>query len=395
MLINENLFIEADYCQRSSVGNRTNGDVYLQKRFDNSIVSVLLSGASNTSIHSNITATVLSSMIITQFDKFGDIRKVAESAIGIISIGNGNKLSKPAFTIVRMGDDAKVEIICYGTPKPICLRGEHFIEISPTIVQKESAFGDDMTYNLYQFHAKGEDRVVIFNNLDIIDYEEVTKDDKTFWTDTTGIIRSIIEQDFEMSAAELSKKIILESYNYKAGYKINGDQSCGVIYFRKPRKILIVSGPPFDEAKDKYLADMVKDFKGSIVISGGTTAGIISRELEREITVKLGRDPSGLPNESSMDGVSMITEGVLTLERVKKILNKISDQTVKGRGIDIKLTKLILDHDVVEFIIGTRVNAMHQNPNIPMELELRKTILKNIFKLLKEKFFKEVKIKQI
>ena len=395
MLINENLFIEANSCQRSSVGGKINGDVYLQKRFKNSIVLVPFSGGDNTRIHSNISATVLSSMIIAQFDKFGDIRKVAESAIGLISIGEKNASFNPAFTIVRMGDDAKIDIICYGTPRPICLRGSSTIWIEPTVIEKKSSFDSDITYNLYQFHAQCEDRMVFFNNLHIAADEVIGVDSDDFWNDTADIIKSLVSQELDIPATQLGRKIILESYNYKAGYKVYGDQSCGVIYFRKPRKILLASGPPYDSEKDKYLADKIKNYSGDVVVSGGTTAGIVSRELNREITVKLGRDPSGLPNESMMDGISMITEGVLTLGRVRGLLDRLSEPIIKGRGIDIRLTRLILDHDVVEIVVGNRINERHHNPDIPMELEFRKTVLKDISEMLKVKFFKEVKIEQI
>ena len=131
------------------------------------------------------------------------------------------------------------------------------------------------------------------------------------------------------------------------------------------------------------------------MICGGTTASIVSKELGREVSVLLGRDPSGLPNASSMEGVTMITEGVLTLGRVKGILENIAEPTVKGRGIDINLTRQLLNHDLVEFIVGTRINSMHQDPNIPVELELRRNVVKDIGSMLKNKFFKEVWIEYI
>lgn len=395
MLINENLFIEVDSCQRIAHGNRLSGAVYLQKRVEDCIVSILVCAGNSTNINGNVSANIISSMAISHFEKYNDIIKVAEAVISIIGIDISNS-SLLSFTIVKIDNESNVSIVCYGMPKPICLRGDGGISLAPKKVDFTTSFGKTKAYDIYNFKAKTDDRIVFFNNL-IIEPQSGFQDVniRVFWENITTLIAGIVSEQEEISANELSRKIIIDSYSYKNGYKVVGDQCCGVICFRKPRKLLLCSGPAYDKNKDKFLADRIENYNGKIVICGGTTAGIVSRELNREIAVKLGRDPSGLPNESSMEGVEMVTEGVLTLGRVKMILESVSEPIVKGRGIDIKLTRLLFNHDVIEIVVGTRINAMHQDPNIPIELELRRNVLKDISKILKDKFFKEVKITYI
>lgn len=174
--------------------------------------------------------------------------------------------------------------------------------------------------------------------------------------------------------------------------KINSELIIGVINRRTPRRLLFCSGPPFNEKNDERLCEMVDQWRGTKLISGGTTAQIVSRGLGREISVELKRDVSGLPPVSSMDGVDLITEGVLTLSKLHALLERTSTLDLHGEGIDYRVARMLLSHDEIQFLVGTRINVVHQDPSLPMEIELRRNVIKNIAKLLENKFLKRVKI---
>jgi hypothetical protein len=46
-------------------------------------------------------------------------------------------------------------------------------------------------------------------------------------------------------------------------------------------------------------------------------------------------------------------------------------------------------------VVGTAINVAHQDPNLPVELEIRRTVIKKITKTLENKFLKEVSIRFI
>jgi hypothetical protein len=60
-----------------------------------------------------------------------------------------------------------------------------------------------------------------------------------------------------------------------------------------------------------------------------------------------------------------------------------------------KVVKLLLQHDSIDIIVGTRINWAHQDPEQPLELELRKFVVKRIVKMLTYKFFKKVTVEYI
>jgi len=50
---------------------------------------------------------------------------------------------------------------------------------------------------------------------------------------------------------------------------------------------------------------------------------------------------------------------------------------------------------MIYFIVGTRVNEAHQDPNLPVELDIRRNILKKIVTLLEERYLKETSLRFI
>jgi hypothetical protein len=143
---------------------------------------------------------------------------------------------------------------------------------------------------------------------------------------------------------------------------------------------------------DVVFANMVNDFNGKKVICGATTADIIARVLNREIEDSFNFDDPDLPPVSYMEGADLITEGILTLGKVTEILKQYNNTTRLSKGPADQIVKMLLESDEIHFLIGTRINIAHQDPNLPVELEIRRTVVKRIARLLEDKFLKEVSL---
>ena len=210
------------------------------------------------------------------------------------------------------------------------------------------------------------------------------------WDEGVGIyIAETLSQHPGISAKELARKIVLRAER-NDNYRLLDDTSCCVIYRRTPRNLLICTGPPYDEKKDRYLAEKVRDFKGKKVLCGGTTATIISRELQFPLQVSMDITDKELPPLSYMEGIDLITEGILTLSKVERLLTQGVPEKSQGPAND--LVNLIQNSDKITFIVGTRINVAHQDPNLPVELEIRRNVVKKIKYLLETKFLKDVEI---
>ena len=78
-----------------------------------------------------------------------------------------------------------------------------------------------------------------------------------------------------------------------------------------------------------------------------------------------------------MEGVDLITEGTMTLARVAEMLERGASEPWPDNPARDLMT-LMLQSDIVEFVVGTRINEAHQDPNVPVELDLRRNIIRRI-----------------
>lgn len=382
-------FIEVEYVSRLEHGSSVAGELCMSRRSQNRTILVVADGG-HTGVKANITASIISSMALNYTSANQPLIITAQAIIN--TFGGGFA----AFAIVNITIDGRVQIIEYQTPRFIFLRGDKATELSFRTLTFTSDSGIDHRASITEFKVQLEDRIILTTSgIPNSGIGTARLTDKGFRRE--GIItlaKQTIQENPTISAFQLATLITARA-EMNDLFMLKNDMSSAVIYFRQPRKMLLCSGPPFNEKNDKLLATKIDQWPGTKVISGGTTASILGRELGREITVNLRRDISGLPPTSTMDGVDLITEGVLTLARVKQILEEAQGSEIEGKGTDFNLARMLLAHDVIEFIVGTRVNSVHQDPNLPVELELRRNVIKEIARQLKTKFRKEVRIEYL
>ena len=103
-------------------------------------------------------------------------------------------------------------------------------------------------------------------------------------------------------------------------------------------------------------------------------------------------DPN-IPPPSRMEGIDLVTEGTLTLGEVARILESNLPISQFRRNAARTLVEMLLETDIVQFVVGTRVNEAHQDPNIPVELDLRRNIIRRIATQLDQKYLKETSVR--
>ncbi|MFA7567449.1 MAG: SpoIIE family protein phosphatase [Alkalispirochaeta sp.] len=194
-----------------------------------------------------------------------------------------------------------------------------------------------------------------------------------------------------ISAQALADMVISTARSFDAGSP-KDDISCVVIYRRQPRRLLVATGPPIDPARDADIARAVDRFPGKTVLAGGTTANLVARELGRRVRVDLhNRDPE-IPPVSHMDDVDLITEGTITVSRVVELLESGTRDPARINGATMLLDRLLAS-DEIHFIVGTKINEAHQNPSVPMELEIRRNLIKRLCTTLEERYLKHTTIR--
>ena len=101
-----------------------------------------------------------------------------------------------------------------------------------------------------------------------------------------------------------------------------------------------------------------------------------------------------LPQVSEIEGVDLVTEGILTLTKLEELLENDTCNHEGGNAAEI-LMENMLESDIIYFLVGTKLNQFHYGPDFPIEVEIRRTLIKGVKRILEEKFLKKVEIELI
>ncbi len=396
-----NIFIDVDYAQIYKHGQKIGGDVFLLSRNpdSNQIVSTLSDG-----LGSGVKANVLASLTAHMAHRLSfspiDLSHSAEIIMNTLPVCKERKISYSTFTIadIRYGEDMEniaVNLVEYDNPPSLRFSGAEPVTWtrSRTELQREGAFKKEVIAHS-MFHLEVGDRLIMFS--DGVTQSGLGSSMPLGWRQD-GVRKFVSEEitkDPDISSRELSRAIVQKAYSLD-GLSSKDDITCVVIYIRRPRRTLIVTGPPFTKEADEILGEKIKAFDGRKIVSGGTTAQIVSRLLGKKLTLDLSSWSKDVPPASKMEGIDLVTEGMLTLSRVTTILEKKLNPSDLPNDPAKKFVEMLLDSDQVHFIVGTKINEAHQDPNIPVEIGIRRTIIGRLTKALEEIYLKETSLEYL
>lgn len=388
--------IEIDIEQLNRYGQIVCGDVFHSRQIRAERRSILvLSDGIGHGVKANVLATLTASMALNYTSFHTKPEVAANIFMRALPKSVDGKESYATFTIIEIEDDGLVRIINYDNPRSILFRKGQLYnpkEIQVPIRGEENA---RKILRIREFMPSLEDRIIFMT-------DGVTQSGlgsakfPTGWglDDIVRFAENQIAREYEISAIKLARKILSQA-SMNDSFEIRDDASCGVIYFRQPREFMLITGPPFYKIKDSDFVRRIAEFPGKKIICGGTTAEIIAREMNIDVQIQHRYLEKTLPPAAKMEGFEIVTEGILTLGRVEEILETYNGDMRLGESPSKEVVKLLIQHDIIHFIVGTRINWAHQDPDQPVELEMRKFVVKRIAKILESRFFKKVILEMV
>ena len=387
-------FIDIDFCQQAKHGQVVAGDVFLSRKIkeEGRIITVLSDGLGS-GVKASVLANLTATMALRYTTAFVDVRQSAKTIMDTLPVCEKRKISYSTFTIVDLDTDGQTRVIEHGNPPLVLLRGQMPVPIERASLTLEA--WKDRVIHYSQFNTQLGDRIVYFS--DGVSQSGLGRAGLPFgWGPerVTDFLCRQIAGEGEISSRDLSRNLVAEAL-INDGRAAKDDITCGSIYYRRPRRLLVITGPPFSRERDGELAERVQSFDGRKAICGGTTAGIVSRLLSRPVTMDLATLDPEIPPAAAMAGVDLVTEGTVTLARVAEILERGNPGEPARKNPATSLVSLMLQNDIVEFMVGTRINEAHQDPNVPVELDLRRNIVRKIASLLEVRYLKEARVQFI
>jgi hypothetical protein len=392
------IFIEVDHYLARKSGQNADGDVFLsQKNQTSSRIVTVLSDGLGSGIKANVLATLTATMLSGFVLKDISLNYAAELIINSLPVCSRRGLSYATFTLVDAHRDMTVRFVEYDNPPFIIIRENNIVELKKNIIpikRENKKTGPEHEALLCSaYTARLGDRIVFFS-------DGVTQAGIGHDSGGWGIepVREYALKQIEnhplISARDLAKSIVHEAKRIDADIT-HDDISCGVVYFREPRDLLVITGPPFHIEDDPEIARVFAEFTGRKVILGGTTAKIIARELGK--TIKSANDYSDNPAMSIMEGADLVCEGILTLGAAAEMLSagNIIGQNDRFSRAASKFIDFLLNNDRIDFVVGTKINEVHHDPSMPVELEIRRNVIKEIADQLETQYMKQVHIQYI
>ena len=386
-------FVEVEHCQRRKQGEDVCGDVFFSRKIaaEERVLSVLSDG-----LGSGVKASVLAAMTASMALKFaaeeGGIIASAHIMMEALPICRVRRISYATFTLVDAALHGATRVTEMGNPPPIFVRDGKAAPLKRRTLESPRWMGRRLSVS--EVEMLPEDRIVLFSDgLPQAGLGEAGH--KLGWRNEgcRDFVVDRVTREPGISARELASQTLAAALRFSAEPVAKDDMTCAVIYFRRPRRLLVLTGPPFHGDRDGDFAGMIEAFDGRKAICGGTTADIVARRLNRRIVTRPGGAGKGLPPASSMEGVDLVTEGILTLTRAARYLEE--GCPPEAADAAARLVDLLRESDDIRFVVGTRVNEAHQDPSLPVDLDIRRNVVKRIAAALQERYLKQTSVAYI
>lgn len=380
------MFIDIDVAQEKKYNQNTFGDYFTSKRFtDSGRLLAVLSDGLGSGIKANILACMTSTMLLKFMEEGTSIKKACETVMNSLPVCQVRKISYSTFSALDCNEDGNAKIVEEGNPQFLWIRNGEVLEPEFEILTSKEFPNRHM--HIYHLKMQTNDRLVFCS--DGVTQAALGTKDLRLGLRREGLIEIVkkeLEKEPNISSSNLAKRIVKQAILKEPDRKAKDDISAVCVYYREPRNAVVFTGPPYHQTKDKFYAQALMDFNGKKAISGGTTANLVSRELNIPIKTNINLSVGKLPAISYMEGIDLVTEGILTLTKACEYLDTDEFQDDAAGA----LVKFMLDTDCITFMVGAKLNQAHYDPNLPIEIEIRKNVIKKISDILENKYFKKV-----
>jgi len=354
------------------------GDKVVTVKTADSDILILADGMGS-GVKANILSTLTSTIIGTMFENGATLDECVRTVMDTLPVCQVRKVAYSTFSILQIFNSGDAYLAEYDNPGCIFIRNGGLMKIP----RNERIIGDKCI-NEYRFKVQEGDAFLIMSDGTIHAGVGTVLNFGWEWPDIAAY--ALKEYAGTVSAIRLASNIAdacRQLYENKPGDDTT--VACVRIIHRKP--VHIMTGPARDPSDDER---MIRDFMSGDedtrrIISGGTSAEIASRVLNRKLDVSISYVDPDLPPEAFMEGIDLVTEGVLTLSQTLKLLKAYKDpehlpddffkQLDRNNGASKIARMLIEDCTDVTIYAGLAVNEAYQNPNLPLELNIRQNLV--------------------
>lgn len=373
------LYVDVAWESLNHYGEELCGDKVEIVRGEDYVLTVLADGLGS-GVKANILSTMTSKIISTMFSEGGTLSDVVETMADTLPVCAERGVAYSTFTIIRIGDDGEVYLAEFDNPDLV-----YFHENKATAIEREEREMGGKRIYVSRFRAVPGDMLIAFS--DGVVHAGVGRLLDLGWLYESAV--DYLQENItpEISPIILSRKL-LSAVNTLYMDQPGDDSTVCAVRLKPSRPATVMVGPPMNSDLDETVVHKLMYSGGIKVVCGGSTSQIVSRVTGRPLDVSIDYDNPAVPPTAKIQGVDLVTEGVLTIGKTLDILKgllgnsdpgNLDTYTLQKRDGATQLAKVLLeDCTEVHFLVGRALNPAHQNPGMPVSLGLKLNLIKEL-----------------
>ena len=332
---------------------------------DSDSTVMVLSDGLGSGVKANILATLTAEMLSIMIARKVNIRTAVKAVADTLPVCSVRNLAYATFTVM-VAEENEICLLQYDNPDVILLRNGKNVEYYRDILM----FGEKEIHQSYFQFREGD--MLIFMS-DGVTNAGMGKTTYAGWGREEVV--GFCEQHYRdgMSAQEMSSAIA------DAGLALNLDETDDdltvlTVAAMKKNIVNIMVGPPADREDDRSYFETFFQKEGMRVVCGGTTAKLVADYLQTEVTGLPDSGTEEVPAMSEIKGIDLVTEGLLTLEKLMDYYEDFQEdrtyfnQIIKKKAGAAELFQVLFaEATEINFFFGNALNDNYTSLHIDRE----------------------------
>lgn len=378
-----NLCLEFGYKSVNHHGEELCGDhVEVAEQNDNSIVIVLADGLGS-GVKASILSTLTSKIISTMLAEGMSIDECVSTIAATLPVCSVRGVAYATFTILHIIENETIEIIQYDNPEVIMLRDGVNYEYPRT----ETIIEGKKIYKTTLHLQEGDVFIAMSDGCP----HAGTGNTYNYGWKRDDIIGFMEVMNMNGLAAKNLATMLIEECEKLYANEPSDDATACVVKIRKREPINILFGPPLNPEHESSMFSLFFSKEGKHVVCGGTTSKLVAQFLGERMETIMNTEETDIPPMAKIEGVDLVTEGVVTINRVTEYAkdylgeNKLFEEWYFKKNGAAQICKVLFeDATDINFYVGKAINPAHQNPNLPINLNIKMSLVEDLSASLRE-----------
>ena len=347
---------------------------------------VILADGMGSGVKANILATLTSKILGTMLREGAAIESCVETIARTLPVCKVRKVAYATFSILQIFHSGQAYLAEFDNPSCVFIRDGKILDYPYKVREIEGK-----KIHEYRFQVKKNDCFVLMSD-GVIYAGAGSILNMQGWTWEAMAEYTLKCTKKTLSASRLAvllSQACDELYEERPG----DDTTVAVARVIERRIVNIFTGPPKDKDDDDRLMHEFMHCEGKKVVSGGTSSNIAARFLGKEIVTRADSADPDLPPVAEIEGIDLVTEGVLTLGKCLKLLKKYANDEFDEEFFDeldadngaSRLAKMLIEECTeLNLFVGTSVNKAHKNSELSFDLSMRMNLVEQLIRIMEQ-----------